>query len=78
MFALSGFSWARRGVTICPALLERLSDRALSERLYTIRVSQLIVNSQFCCEGKFSKLIINVKMSIQRSPVWNYFKKRTL
>ena len=29
MFALSGFSWARCGVTICPALLKSLSDGAL-------------------------------------------------
>ena len=29
MFALSGFSWARCGVTICPALLKGLSDGAM-------------------------------------------------
>ena len=29
MFGLSGFSWARCGVTICPALLKSLSDGAL-------------------------------------------------
>ena len=60
MFTLSGFSWARCGVTICPTLLNSMSDgaRYIMLLLYTEKVNTSV-------KSLTKVLLINLKGTVE-------------